>query len=332
MPSGSMQFDGENKNLVEQIQDLQERIAELERLAFTSQDIVANKQVLGLGHPIDKVSDGGLVVAGQSGLPYKATDGTTLQVGGGDIAAADVVVATAFRGAKNQGGVDDTLDQNNLEARIEGFGHNQMDWHYDKTGIPTGLAWQTYSPFATPASGLIVGNSFGYLHTQDIGASGGRKFLAETISDINHMWIMNPFTRSSTGGGLNIGIRLDDASDNNYVVHEWRFNYDASSPGLPEWWFRRRWRTGGGSVSTETLTGTYHRQAHTLFRISVEGTKWSSWSVRPFLYEPGNLPITWLGSRSGFTFTPTRVGVEWYNETAAAVNWQYAGLDAHYWY
>ena len=47
MSSGSMQYDQEHENLIEQIKAMEERLELLERHALTSQDIQANKMALG---------------------------------------------------------------------------------------------------------------------------------------------------------------------------------------------------------------------------------------------------------------------------------------------
>lgn len=329
MTSGAMQSDQIINNLMDQVKDLQERLGQLERHALTSQNILANKVQVGEAYNFENLADGGLVVPGGGGLPWTAADGTQFPVGAGDIAAADAISGVVFRGANNYAGAN-YLDASNLEARIEGSNHNAFMWHFDKDQLPPNMSWQTYSPFGTPSiQGLINNYSRGYLITQDIGA-GGRQFLGQTISDITHIYMLNPFTRSSSGGGLNVGLRLDDASDNNYVTHEWHFDYDGSS--RPYWILRRRSRIGGGAVGTNQLTGAYYRQGHIYIRVSVEGTKWSSWSTRPFLYETSGFPITWLSSTGAFSWTPARIGVEWYNETGSAVNWHYVGLDAIHWY
>lgn len=317
--------DANKENLLDRIDELEERLQRLETTALTSQNIAANKGVFGV-HPIDNASDGSLVVAGSSGLPYYNSDGEIITAGVGDVLAGDAVAAVVFRGASTDAGTEQTVDQSDLYSRVEGTNHNAWNWHFDKDELPPNMTFQTYSPFATTTLGTSLSN--GYLTTLDIGASGGRKFLAQTITDISHMYILNPWTRSGSSGGVNVGLRLDDASDNNYYVLEWRFNYDGSSPAQPNWWVRRRYRAGGGAVTSEQITGKYMRQAHLLLRLSVEGTKWSNWTARPFLYEPGGFKLTWLAALGGLSWQPTRFGIEWYNETSTAVNWQYVGLDA----
>ena len=58
--SGSMQYDEEHQNLIEQIGDLQERLSDLERYALTSQDIKANKIAIGIEIELEDILDGDL--------------------------------------------------------------------------------------------------------------------------------------------------------------------------------------------------------------------------------------------------------------------------------
>lgn len=58
MPSGSMEYDQEHENLIEQIRAMEERLELLERHALTSQDIKANKIAVGLEAVLADLSDG----------------------------------------------------------------------------------------------------------------------------------------------------------------------------------------------------------------------------------------------------------------------------------
>lgn len=57
-PSGQIESDQENANLVQQIKDLQERLDQLERYALTSQNIIANKIGVGINVVMADIVDG----------------------------------------------------------------------------------------------------------------------------------------------------------------------------------------------------------------------------------------------------------------------------------
>jgi len=68
MVSGGLQSDQQVNNLLDQIKDLQERLSQLERFALTSQDIKANKIILGEGPwSINDIDNGSLTLQ-ESGI------------------------------------------------------------------------------------------------------------------------------------------------------------------------------------------------------------------------------------------------------------------------
>ena len=136
-------------------------------------------------------------------------------------------------------------DRRGLAKRIHdrlGFGVTD---HFRSGVIPTGYAWQG-APFAGTPSTITWSLAGDYLSLRPDNTAH-RLFLSTAVANDAGAWSGGTYftARVATGHTTEIGIRLDDGSDNNYGEF-----YLTGVLGLG--WARLdfRYRTGGGAVTT----------------------------------------------------------------------------------
>jgi hypothetical protein len=198
-----MQFDQENDNLIEQIRELQEKVADLERFALTSQDIKASKIALG-AEQLEGLDDGDLALDG---------DIYGIKLGGIWIASA-IVGLPYLRAAWDLGQMRDTGPH---FGSIEGHG-------FDLTNV--GIQ-------ALVVDNLISCGNFGVAGTDRAYAADGANYDIQG----NEAYVTTAYR------GLTIGcwavIRTTFAAANNlmgkwtYTGNQKSYNLRASSGGLP---------------------------------------------------------------------------------------------------
>jgi hypothetical protein len=111
--------------------------------------------------------------------------------------------------------------------------------HFQDTTIPTGYSWAG-SPFATPGAGQVeFGNKGDYLVASSVGALA---FMYRSVSVYLGRSIS---ARVVMANGGDIGIRIDDGTDNNYSELNL---YHVGATNVTE--ARCRTRSGGGAVTT----------------------------------------------------------------------------------
>jgi hypothetical protein len=121
--------------------------------------------------------------------------------------------------------------------------------HFRSGSIPTGYAWQGAPFTGTPPAGYVyysINNDYMWL----AGSGGAKSFLSKAITNAAASWQNKSITaRVRTGYGTEIGVRVDDGSDDNYAE---LYVSGALVDGTQRLDFRHR--EGGGAVST-TNTG-----------------------------------------------------------------------------
>lgn len=131
-----------------------------------------------------------------------------------------------------------------------GFGHRLInvaqtpDTHFASASIPTGYAWAG-APFDGTPVALIYNANNEYM-VAVANSSSGRVFLNRPITNAAAAWQNKSlYGRFKTGTITEVGLRVDDGTDNNYGEV---FVTGALQNGMQrlDW----RSRTGGGSVTT----------------------------------------------------------------------------------
>lgn len=192
---------------------------------------------------------------------------------------------------------------------------------FDVDSMPAGWSWAG-SPFVTPAT--VDFNNPSLLGVGWSSTGSERAFLYSSGSPANSSPGACAFVNSLTAG-MYTGVRLDDGTDNNYV--ELSLALSSVSPNV--YLLRGKYRTGGGSVTT-TDSDTWNLPIPPIFYMSISGTKWSSWDVRPIMAVPfGASLITWKNTLvTGLTWSPTRKGLVFYDGGGTAT-WDRCVVDWH---
>lgn len=172
----------------------------------------------------------------------------------------------------------------------------------ESTVAETGMDWAA-APFVVPAA-VTFANSI-----LSVGLTAGNAFLYQTLRPANTYDKLASVALSSNTLGDSVGLRLDDATDNNYI--EVVLRVSQASPTL--WTIRTRRRTGGGAVTTQD-GDDMHTDPGNVLRMDMTGSYWDAWNVYPALHTNmgfrGRMykPNTALGGVN-LAFTPTRAGV-----------------------
>lgn len=157
-------------------------------------------------------------------------------------------VGTASAAASGQvaasGDVFPVSDARGLMVRVVNRNGNTVTDHFRSGVIPSGYTWQG-APFdGTPAS-LYYNYASDFLVTVAAGAAN-RIFLSTAVTNSGAAWQnQSIYARVHTGSSVDTGVRIDDATDNNYVelVMTGALNNGTQRLDL-------RWRIGGGAVNT----------------------------------------------------------------------------------
>ena len=172
----------------------------------------------------------------------------------------------------------------------------------ESTIAETGMAWAG-APFVVPAS-VTLENS-----VLSVGLLTGNAFLFQTLRPANTYDKLASVALSSSVVDDMVGLRLDDATDNNYL--EVLLRVSQASPTL--WTVRTRRRTGGGAVTTQDADDM-HTPPGFVLRMDMVGTPWEAWNAYPALHTNWGFrgrmykPFVALGGPD-LAFTPTRAGV-----------------------
>ena len=199
-----------------------------------------------------------------------------------------------------------------LFARVANvIGINLIDDHFQSGTIPTGYSWISDGIFDGAPGNLNYSYRSSYMTTI---LSSTPNFLAKSVTSCANL---NYWARLATGLSSDIGIRIDDGSDDNYA----EVYLDAGALGSSVLSFR--YRAGGGAVTTNT--GPTLPQCF-------------FYTLRLYCYEPSDRYIyTYLVNETGdatvitgfntpiITWTPARVGIVLRNNSGswAIVDWIY---------
>ena len=200
-----------------------------------------------------------------------------------------------------------------LYTRLNGFVDVESSYFEDfsdDTAIPAGWA-VAGSPFGSGVHSLSNSCSRFY------GPTTGRDFLYKSWG-ASDLLIGRVYMHSSTAGAY-VGLRADDGTDNNFVEARLVCNGAGSGGGAP-YYYQHAYRTGGGSVTTSIGHDIY--SSFTL-RIALEGTLYSAWTGRGFIYPDNTWCHVWEPTTSSFSWTPARKGFVCSGGSA----WNYFMLD-----
>lgn len=128
-----------------------------------------------------------------------------------------------------------------------------IDWGYTpdvhfRSGnvIPSGYSWRTTSPFLGTPTQVQYDYRNDYFRATNYPGSSGKCFLARDITNSPASWQNKGITgRFTVGSNTEIGLRLDDGTDNEYAEI-----YLYGTTGSISAFFR--YRLNGGSVTTNT--------------------------------------------------------------------------------
>lgn len=167
--------------------------------------------------------------------------------------------------------------------------------HFRSGAIPTGFSWIADGTFNGTPGGIDYSHRSSYLR---VVADSTPHFLADAITTYSDRWFL---ARVSTGYATEIGLRLDDGSDDNYA----EIILDPDNVGGYNVDFR--YRAGGGAV-TDT-PGPYYPATE----LAVVALYW--YSVTPavwgYLYrENGDLASLNGFATGALAWTPARVGIK----------------------
>jgi len=216
-----------------------------------------------------------------------------------------------------------------LEAtmRIEGsrqYKHLSWPYHFDGGDKDLlqgthGFLFRTHGAFTAPSSYAEAGSLL-YLPLSVMGANSQCFFCK------NHGASHQVFTSAFLGISVpfETGVRWDDGTDNNYVEIFYQSKYIGS--WIQSVLFSRK-RIQAGSVVTVQLMAPVVNGPLPPVQCIVEGTKWSSWGIRPLLDDIGN--YRWLTSVTPLAFTPTMSGLFFRNAGAATSAWQWMAIEAY---
>ncbi|GAP10624.1 hypothetical protein BECAL_01797 [Bellilinea caldifistulae] len=193
---------------------------------------------------------------------------------------------------------------------------------FTSSSAPSGWQWAG-SPFVTPP-GVTFGYSGTLLRAYNISGSFRAFFYKTPVPSLYSYSALCGFDVGS--GSADIGIRLDDGTDNNYAEVVWRNIYSTTDPNIR---VHIRMRTGGGTVVETEVTNMRLAYIPAFDRLTLIafGTRWSSWDPRAAI---DNINIRLSGSQvpgSNVSWTPQRVGIviscanaqTWHNYTVDAV-------------
>lgn len=356
--SGQMEYDKEKNNLIQQIQDLQERMEQLERYALTSSNIRAARLLVaedGVGQ-FDDMEEGQISVQQVLQLLSTATQGPGSGKGlelyyslGSDIGRIQSYDrdAAAYKDLQVKGDNLDLMsggsnsriylsssgnigmhgDAEDITRRIENsqaYYHDTFSYHFDGSDYPmSGWTWQTYGGRVVPTGQTESNSKLYWGFDKGGGATTWKSFYARS-SGIHVSASLHPhFSNSSQP--VRVGFRWDDASDTNYVEFYWESKLDGSSLMITTPYIKSV--TGGGAATTTQIAPDYPAGlVLPTLRGNVEGTQWSSWAIRTFI--SGWNTRRWGPSHSSKTWTPTRSGIFIDNASGSNTSWQYLGFDS----
>jgi hypothetical protein len=165
----------------------------------------------------------------------------------------------------------------------------------------TGMAWAG-APFAVPGTVNLENSVL-------LAVTLTRSFLYQPLPATNTYTKRASVALFSVTLNDLVGLRLDDASDNNYL--EVVLMVSQASP--TQWTVRTRRRTGGGAVTTQD-GDAMNTDPGFILAMVMTGTRWSAWNAYPALNTnmgfAGRMfkPYTTLGAVN-LAFTPTRAGI-----------------------
>ncbi|WP_054522192.1 hypothetical protein [Thermanaerothrix daxensis] len=160
------------------------------------------------------------------------------------------------------------------------------------TTIPSGWSWAG-SPFVTPPSVLV---SYGtYLNISGF-TSASRVFFCRSAPST--FFAIVSICGMETGvNGNEVGLRVDDGTDNNYAELVWQYN-----DGIR---LLARSRVGGGTP-TETASATLFFLPPAPIVLYPSGSLWSDWQA---VYTTNWAGRVCLPNSPSFTWTPSRIGI-----------------------
>lgn len=182
------------------------------------------------------------------------------------------------------------------------------------------MAWAG-APFATPTDVMLL-DSILRVMIDD----GNRAFLYQPMKSWQIMDKLASVALRSAHLGDQVGLRLDDGTDNNYI--EVNLRCSQASPTL--WAVRTRRRAGGGAVTTQD-GDDMHTDPGNVLRMWLDGTPFDeedTWNVIPGLHTNmgfEGLMFKPLASLAANAFIPTRAGIIFdppaEGELVALVDW-----------
>lgn len=188
--------------------------------------------------------------------------------------------------------------------------------HIIDKSLPAGMAWAG-APFRTPT--VTYADSIMTLIEIGDGAVT-RSFLYRAGAPTSYLEAVVGI--GTLTQGFVAGVRIDDGSDNNYV----QSGIILVNATTSEFGIRTSYRSGGGAITNSDAAGTWFIPEMLMLQLSISGTKWTSWGIRPLHRRwdgSGLAPQGWKPSISpGLTWTPTRMGIFFDNggNTASAFN------------
>lgn len=356
MTSGQIKYDEQNENLIREIQNLKERLEQLERHALTSENIRANKLIVGGSQEFGNIPDGTLSMQQVLQLTNTATQGPyagkgleLYYSGGSDVGRVqaydrdaatyeDLEIKGSFVYLMSGGSyvritLSDTgnirlhADAQDITHRTENnqaYRHDEFRYHFDGSDYPmSGFMWQTYGSRVVPSFGAESQSKLYWGLDKGGGATNWEAFYAKTSDMQISASFLPHFSNSSQP--LRVGYQWSDGTDNNYVKVYWESTIDGSGYAIVTPYMKSV--NGGGAATTTQLMGSFPAGALLpLLRGNVEGTQWSNWAIRTFV--SGWYVRRWLPSHSSKTWTPTRCGIFLDNASGSNTSWQYFGFDA----
>lgn len=164
--------------------------------------------------------------------------------------------------------------------------------HFTANTMPSGLTWAG-APFGTPASNRLTWGGNG---TYVINSDYALKSFLYSTSNIAQGKIY--FVRCAPSGNGGAGIRLDDGSDNNYVM-TWSKDLGDGTCRI-----MREIRTGGGAVST--TSGVLYPIVFA-YRLGIYYA-YSAGTWTAYTYTYGAALALTFGTPAAVSWTPTRWG------------------------
>lgn len=165
--------------------------------------------------------------------------------------------------------------------------------------------WASYTGFGTPS---IISTTNNIYRVANAGATKAFRYRAASTGA--HIFLR---CRVSITYVVSAGLMIDDgvdAGDGNGANNFYRAYITQSTLAGPVN-LVEQYRTGGGSVTTNTSTGTVALGTFIGLRINTDGTRWTSWSLRPNYFGEAGEAVQFTSGVGAQTWTPARVGLYW---------------------